>query len=241
MGTTTLSLWPITSGDYAQWVSAIGTILVVILATFGEGIRKFFSRPILNIHVGSKLPFFETTAEKNSLSTAKSHFGKIKIKVENNGYNTADGCSILVEKIAQQKPDNRTYYIKKEFQPTALPWAKEKDQNIVPKIPSYLEFAQIRREEKLITSSGDSNGKDQIKYVISIRIDDPANEGQQINLEAGTYLIPIVVYATNLRSPVKKFLYIFWDGKAPDKISPESLTITIMSNKEADDCLKSIE
>jgi len=96
---------------------------------------------------------------------------------------------------------------------------KNKQNDVVSKIPSYLEFAQIRREETLTTSSENSNNNESVKYSISLAIDDPENEGLRIKLEAGTYIIPLTIHATNMIAPITKCLYLYWDGKGPDKIS----------------------
>jgi len=50
MATSTIAAltpyWPATSADLAQWVSAIGSLLVIIVALFGDGIRKTFLNQI---------------------------------------------------------------------------------------------------------------------------------------------------------------------------------------------------
>jgi len=215
----------------------------VLAALFGEQIRKMLFKPDLRISAGTKAPYFEKTAEKNTSSGSnpnRNYFGKIKIKITNTNATVSESCKIFAERIYRKKADGRTYDLLKEFQPTPFVWLGEENElnsrDVVCGIPNYVEFAQIRREEPL-TSSEENVSPAVRKYRISLPIDDPENEGAFISLEDGAYIIPLTLHSKNLGKPVIKYLYLYWNGASPENIVSADIEISIMSDREARESL----
>ena len=238
---------PKTSADLAQWISAIGSLLVIIVALFNDYIKKLFLKQNLLISVGSKKPYFEISLEKSDSSDkidSKIYFGKIKIKIENKGSSVVKSCKFFGEKIFEEKTDNRSFYIKKEFHPNCLAWLGAEEgnintQDIIMGIPNFIELAKIKIEETLVTA-GESSASEFKKYYIDLPINDPEDESSHIKLEKGTYIIPITAYGINLLKPITKYIYLFWKGTDPKSMDVADFEVNILSDKKAKEHLKGL-
>ena len=78
MASTTIfsTIWPQTSSDYALWVAALGSLLVVIVALFGDKLQRLMFKPLLRIKADTKTPYVERTLEKTTSGSIEFGVGR---------------------------------------------------------------------------------------------------------------------------------------------------------------------
>lgn len=79
------------SATLLEWVTAIGTVGIGIIALFNERIQKYFNRPKIEIRFGDQSPFVEYSSDR------KTKY--IKLKVINNGKTLAKNCYLKLIRV----------------------------------------------------------------------------------------------------------------------------------------------
>ncbi|MEE9170265.1 MAG: hypothetical protein V3U73_10890 [bacterium] len=213
-----------------QALIAIGTLLIVIIAIFGQNLRKWLFRPKLQITTGDNPPFVESIKTERLFSgdTIKSVTATIKIRVLNTGSSSAMSCKGIVYDIFSKRKGSDTFYKLRAITPTPLLWNNDaRDISLTRDIPSYLEVARIEQPESL-SSETDTTAVTSLEFAIFLSVEEPGQRGVYIKLGKGTFIIPVVLYADNLSKPIKKFLKIFWDGTHPDHMNTSNFYTIIL-------------
>lgn len=196
-------------------LQAVGTIIVALLAIYGDKIIRRLFKPKLLIDISSIAPFVETIKEREAYSSDENIYTRISIKVINNGDSTAQNCQGIVEKVFCKRKANESFYCLKNFIPTRFTWNDDNRATFVtPNIPSYAEIARIQQIEELTTYSEPfMTGKPKNNtFDLYLSIEEPNEKGKYLKLGKGTFVIPIVFYTDNLRKTQKVFVEIYWNG-----------------------------
>jgi hypothetical protein len=233
---------PLTEFSYQIWtlifygIQAIGTIIVALLAIYGDRLIRQLFKPKLKVEIDSKAPFVETIKEQMIISSSMSHHVRISAKIINHGDSTAQNCQGIIEKIFCKRKANESYYCFKNFIPSRFMWNDEKEASFVtPEIPSYLEIAKIQQTEELIsnndakTNTSNNSKKD---YQLFLTIEEPNEKGKYLRLGKGTFLLPVVIYTDNLRKTQKVYFEIYWNGKDIGNLTESDFYVKIIPNNE---------
>ncbi len=197
-----------------QGLTAVGTILLALIAVYGERVKRWLFKPKLKIIVSGDKPYISTIKDSSATSVAAS-VTRIRIKALNEGTSAARSFTGLVESVFCKRPQSETFYKSKSLPPTPLPWNdEEKDFSLTPRIPFYLEIARI---EKNLPSSidGSSNTLTSSEYSLYLSVEEEEQKGAYIHLGKGTFIVPITFYSDNIKIPIKMYFEIFWDGIDP--------------------------
>ena len=215
-----------------QALTALGTILLAIIAVFGEQIRRWLLKPKIQLTVGESSPYIAISRSEtrgDSATSTTSVTATIKIKVINMGSSSAQSFIGLIEAIFSKRSASTTFYKSKALPPSRLPWNNDtKEFTITPKIPFYLEVARIEKFESLSSDVGGIEPPSS-EYGLSISIEE--SKGEYTHVGKGTFIIPITIYADNI-NPMVKFLEIFWNGTVPDDIQPSNFYIKLLKENE---------
>lgn len=208
--------------SYKTWdliftgIQAIGTVVVALLAIFGDKLIRQLFKPKLSIEINSLTPFVETIKEKEVFTSDENVYSRISIKVSNTGDSTAQNCQGIIETVFCKRKANESFYCYKSFIPTRLTWNDESKATFVtPNVPSYIEIARIQQIEELTTNNemfGTVKSKNNT-FDLYLSIEEPNEKGKYLKLGKGTFVIPIVIYTDNLRRTQKIFVEIYWNGK----------------------------
>ncbi|MFA7302084.1 MAG: hypothetical protein WC069_07265 [Candidatus Shapirobacteria bacterium] len=239
-----------TESSYKLWtlvfygLQAIGTILVALLAIYGDRIIRKIFKPRLTLEINSKSPFVETITEQMVLSSETSRHIRISAKVLNHGDTTAQNCQGIIEKVFCKRKANESYYCYKNFIPARFTWNDDKESSFVtPEIPSYLEIARIQQTS--ILTSNDETAKTDTKilkndFELFLTIEEPNEKGKFLKLGKGTFLFPIVFYTDNLRKTQKVLIEIYWNGKEITSLTDSDFYVKIIPNNEIPKEVKTI-
>lgn len=214
-------------------VQAVGTIVVALLAIYGDRIIRKLFKPKLSIDISSSAPFVETIKEREAFSSDENIYTRISIKVTNNGDSTAQNCQGIVEKIYCKRKANESFYCYKNFIPTRFTWNDDNKATFVtPNIPSYVEIARIQQIEELTTySESFMSGKPKNNtFDLYLSIEEPNEKGKYLKLGKGTFVIPIIFYTDNLRKTQKVFVEIYWNGKDTSTLTESDFYVKKLNN-----------
>jgi hypothetical protein len=211
----------------------MGTLLLAILAIFGENVNRWFFKPRIFIELNNEPPFVDNLIKSNSSkgSYMVERSTVIKIKVNNRGNTTALNCQGLVEEIWSKHSANENYYLKRSIVPSQLEWHNNQGViNITPRIPTYLEIARIQVLDP--RSKAESTIKQRLTGTaeLFLSINEPGEKGIYIKLANGTFLIPIILYGDNLSEALKYYIELYWIGNDPKKLEASNFYIRIVEN-----------
>jgi hypothetical protein len=216
-------------------VQAIGTIVVAILAIYGERIIKKIFKPNLVVEIDSSVPFVETIKEQQIYSSDISNHVRISAKILNKGDITAQNCQGIIEKVYCKRKANESYYCLNNFIPARFLWNDEsKTTFVTPEIPSYLELARIQQTEILVSNTENytNNNNSKKDYELFLTIEAPNEKGEFLKLGKGTFLLPLIVYTDNLRKTSRVFFEIYWNGKSIGNLTQSDFYVKIIPNHE---------
>jgi hypothetical protein len=220
---------------FFEGATAVGTIALAILAIFGHKIRAKFIRPQLELELKNSSPFRELIDEGESSDSSASHYyQEIRIKVINNGQESARNCKIIVDSIYLQRKNTNEFFKFKEFVPKEFYWLKspkDKATDILPKIPTFALLAKI--DETLNVGAQSQVKQNTLQtYSLYILVDAIGPKGQFISIDNGLVIFPIVIYAENISQPIKKFVEIFWDGDDPNNLDDSNFDVRLLSESD---------
>lgn len=221
-----------TWSDFSQLLTAFGTLALAILAIYGHKIRSWLMRPKLELSLKNEHPYLELIRQTSSDESSRC-FQEMRVKVINNGNETARNCKIIVDSIFLQRKNTTEFYKDKEFIPTELFWTSEKQtKDILPKIPSYAIVARIDEKQNVGAQTNVSSGNN-TEYSLYVWAEAYASKGKFHSIDKGHIVFPIVMYADNISIPMKQFIEIFWEGSNPEKITNANFDIKLLSIGEA--------
>lgn len=222
------------------WIDiAVGlsTILLAIMAIWGEQVKKFFTKAHLKYQINNKSPFIET---KKSTDEDDSENSKvvIRLQVQNSSKRVARNCNAIISSYLRKRDNGDEYYEENIF-PSSFAWHDDKQlYSINREIPSFLEIARITRNQikgqDSSTDPGKGGNANDSKLILSIK----DGEGKNIMLGKGCFIIPIRFYGDNIRSngglfgrskPI--YIKLYWNGSNISEISSE-FTVSIISEND---------
>jgi len=213
-------------------VTALGTIAVSLLAIFGQRIRSFFIRPRLSLTVGRNPPLADTRHEADGTQSGniRNSF-RIYLKVYNSGLETARNCIAHSDQIWKGRAGGGFYQMK-SFVPRPFLWTSGAQKiDVVPKLPTFLSLAEITE------SPQPSMGTTEIAPAsatdcLFVLLETEGVQGRFFCAETGKILMPVVLYADNLSSPMKWFVEVYWTGSACTDVKDANFTIRLITEEQ---------
>ena len=231
-----------TIGIVFDGLVAIGTILLALLAIYGERVKKWLFRPNLKIQVDNKEPFVDTIENKNAVSKDVSiieNTTSIRVKIENTGKTTALKCQALVEKVWCKHQTNENFFPKVTITPSQLDWHNaSKVLDITPHIPAYIELARIELTEVRTMEEGDSRRPNKQSADLYLSIVAKGKKGLYVKLGKGTFIIPLILYSDNLNKTIQTYIEIFWNGTDAKKLTASDFYIKMKDEKDVNKEIK---
>lgn len=213
-------------------MTALGTLLVALLAVFGQRIRSWIIRPNLSVVVGDKPPYSEKKEEpEESTSGAKVSY-QLRLEILNDGREAARNCVVLCNKVLREMAGGKEFYTLKEFVPLQFYWTtKSQTTDVVPKLPSYLNIAEISIQEESV--SGTTSGTTLLpNFTLQVQVEAEGIKGRFFRVDKGKIILPIIVHADNLPRSIKKYIEICWRGDSVEDFTPEKFQIRLLNETE---------
>jgi hypothetical protein len=214
-------------------MAAVGTLAVAILAIFGQRVRSWFIRPKIKLAVAETSPFVERFEEEDtSVGGEKRTIYHVRIEVTNTGKEIARNCMILCNAVHRQRAGGAGFYELKQFVPKQFFWtSREQRLDVVPKIPSYVNIAEISEPSPSVKGTGGAAILTQ-KECLQILVEAEGVKGRFFRVENGKVILPAILYADNLPHPIKQFLEISWSGTCVKDFSPSKFQVRLLDEKQ---------
>lgn len=198
------------SSHLADWLTAVGTIAVAILAIWGEKLRDLFAGPRLVIEPKN------FRGELTKFSDGRQViFYHLSVK-NRRSWSPARNVRIMVVGILKKKPDG-SFYRENIFVPQQLTWAPAEFHPILPTIckEDTVDFGCVIQNEcfQIRTYVKPNNFKGDIK----------ANSTMRVELE---------IVADNFASNKPLVFEISWDGAWSDNLEEMEKHLVIKQVKE---------
>ena len=217
-------------------LTAVGTVVVAILAVFGQRIRAWFVRPRLALAVGKTSPFVDRAETIDaSASNSKRVSYAVRLQVINDGKETARNCKILCDSVYQEREKGSGFYLLRRFVPKEFFWTgSAQSKDVVPKLPSYVDIASIAEPVESASASVTS-GTEQPKHALHILIEAEGTTGRYFCVGVGKFIYPLILYADNLPRPTKRYVEILWTGKAASDFGDACFDVRLLNEDEGYD------
>jgi len=206
-----------------NWLSAIGTVLAVIVALFQKCIRDWYNRPVIEIECNQRN---NACIDKIQIETESSDVNKeirIRVRLENKGNYTADFASLNID----------SYFVKREvdgnytsnyFTPKILKDHRGSIPKVIaPHLIYYFDVATVQKSDILISSGTKAHAKQFYKLFL-------LGDGKSIELGKGAFILPLKFYSSRTKTVVY-YLKICWNS---DEYTTEKkyFDVEILSSKE---------
>lgn len=209
-----------------DWIAAIGTILLAILAVFQDKIRSWLTRPELQLQVSSGPPFAHKSvwvypywpiprgAEAQAQYFPCYFF---RLKILNRGNTVARQVEVFAASVRRRRVDGRLETVAR-FTPMNLMWAHEHKVYLPllsPKMSKFCDLAHIIAPSYRHKLEHDLPGVPADNCVLAIDLEvEPKMKGHL--LEAGSYQMTILVAAENA-SPAEYVVEFTFAGQWHDE------------------------
>ncbi len=214
-------------------LEATGTLLVAVLAVFGQRIRSWIIRPKIILSVGEAAPFVEKFEEEDaSVAGGRRTVYHIRLEVINAGKEAARNCMILCNNVHKARAGGAGFYELKKFVPKQFFWTtKDQRLDVVPKIPSYVSIAEISEPSPSVAGGGVVTPAT-ASICLQILVEAEGIKGRFFRVENGKTIIPVMLYADNLPRASKHYVEICWSGKSINEFSPSNFQICLLNEKQ---------
>lgn len=195
------------STEIREWLIAVGTIGAVLVALFGEAIRRWHKRPRLEIEFENSPPCCATVQKELIFDEEGKFTGKvrdrksyhIRVRVRNIGRSVAKSCKgEFVEIMHKDKKSSR-----EDFYPVMLSWPESPTgySDINPKESEYLA---------LLTTYEDND-------IYQVEAFNKSPRWINLQPKRDDYYLRVVIYSENAK-PVFKTFYVK-NAECYDKIT----------------------
>lgn len=186
-----------------QWISAIGTVLAVIVALFSKIIRDWYNRPMINMSCPNSKQCREVIEQGTESSDSSSEI-RIRIKLENSGNYIANHAALFVDTYYKKRAKDETY-VKNELTPIQMrDYRKSKPAQIAPHLIYFFDIASIRLYDDMTEQDGVGKPKQFYKlYLLG------AEHNQELG--RGTFVIPLKFYSSRIDVKIN-YLKIYWES-----------------------------
>ncbi len=225
---------------------ALGTLIIALLAIFGEKIKTRLFRPKLKITISKKSPYTEIVQHIKSDKQSASYTEKytlIRCKIESLSAAPIKNCQGIVQEIWCKHKDNDKFYNFKQLAPTTLLWSNENKEHTIPaNIPSFLEISRIKKTEiSTNNSQNDFQQKKMTQSLLYLSIQETGKKGIYIKLGKGTFIIPVIIIGDNIKEKKPYFFEILWNGNNVDQLDDEHCYITLLDKKSIPNEIRGIK
>lgn len=224
---------------YISWiisgVAALGSIVVAFLAIWGRTVRSWIYKPSLSLEIDAKddccVDLVETQSNDSSIDSEL----QIRVKLSNEGNETAVDTIAIVEDVYKQDGDGKFLRYKK-FIPHQLMYHQtgKTKLHIIPKLSYYIEVAKVKCWQSN-TMSKDS-GVTKNNYKLYLQIDE--KRVHKTELGVGTFIVPIKTYYRCAKKPTITYVWLHWNSDDLTKDTKQGFVAQIKTEKEFNKLVK---
>ena len=210
------------SDQICNWLVAIGTMLVAIIALFGDWLRSL-CRGKADIKIGTSNPHYMLVSEDGDsvITNSENFVGKVWLEVYNPSRRTAiryAKVSLEAIYVRNKAGDKKCYGKNYETHPRALLWsgisAKYNSIHVAPLTPEYVHLVSIRKPETTTLNQLSKNPEDPPSQAnMPIVIVECSQGHYPIKGDFQDVIIQLRVTATTLKTSVE-YVKVAWSGRS---------------------------
>jgi hypothetical protein len=194
-----------------EWIGAIGSILLAILAVFQDKVRAWLTRPRLRLEARTAQPFCHKTSWTHPYPPGDPRYGPnlkieylpcyyFRLKISNVGNSAASHVEVFASALKHRRADQEFEPVLR-FTPMNLVWAHNHAVYLPflpPKMSKFCDLGHIIAplERKKVGHDLDSLRPDQCILALDLE-SGPTMKGHLV--EPGTYRLTLLVAAENAR------------------------------------------
>lgn len=214
----------INSEQLPQWLTAIGTVGVVVVAIFLNALRRGWQRPKIDVSFEFKPPDCHlTTMARQCTSISGDRVLRhwisadcyyFRVLVKNKGRTSAESVEIFAHTLKQKI--NGSYERVDSFLPMRLKWSHIGTSTfdiLAPHMEKHCDIGHIIHPKKRMSFPFESNPKfnaDSTVFSFDLEVQ-PYNYSHLI--PPGNYKLELFIGASNIRKPSKRILIVDISGK----------------------------
>lgn len=201
-------------GTIADWLVAMGTLVLAVVAIFQETIRGWVYRPSFRVSTKTEPPDSIAVPFRASDGSLLAHTIHLRLWVENIGNATAMNAEVYAAELRRQRADN-TWERVDSFPPMNLTWSYVGEiyfPRIAPEMGKHCDIGHVTdpvRRQSIGEDAPILNLTDQQCSLVFNLIFRPNHTGHIVC--PGKYQLDVLVAADNVR-PLKKTLEISLRG-----------------------------
>lgn len=186
-----------------QWITAIGTVLAVVVALFQKLLRDWYNRPKIEITCKDNNQCMVENKAGTESSDSSNEI-RIRVKLENKGNYIANHAAMFVDTVYKMR-EKEGSFVKIEFTPKQLKdFRNTKPSSIAPHLFYYFDVASIHQYDSMATE--DQQGKQKQFYKLYL-----LGEGDNTELGRGTFIVPLKFYSSRINVKIA-YLKLYWDS-----------------------------
>jgi hypothetical protein len=213
---------PFSDYEYAfDLVTALGTLVVALLAVFGDRVRAFLARPRLEVTAKSDGPHVELVREVVSMQSnqaASIESLRVRLCIRNAGRSIARSSRVVVDQVYRTR-NRDTGLSKEDILPRVIPWPDDdRPIDLVPGFPYFVDVACVKQDDR----EGERPGHGPLQrsanhslYLAFLKPSPARGGGEYYPVGDGRVVFPVTIFSENMRKPARYFVSIYWDGKEP--------------------------
>ena len=205
-----------------QWLTAIGTVLAVIVALFQKMIRDRINRPKIEMsYIDNKQCCVEVNPDVESGDASKQL--RLRIKLENKGNYMATHAALYVDCFYKKRSSEGSFVINEITPKQIKDYRNAKPSSIAPHLLYYFDVAAVNKYESMTTQ--DENGQTKQFYKLYL-----LGEGEATELGRGTFIIPLKFYSSRIDVKIS-YLKVFWDSDSYS-LDKQVFSVEMLTEKE---------
>ena len=194
-----------------EWIGAIGTILLAILAVFQDKIRSWLTRPRLRLQGKAVQPFCHKTTwthpfpsgDPRHLPNTKLEYLPcyyFRVAISNSGNSAASNVEVYASSLRRKRADQEFEPVSR-FTPMNLMWAHNHTVYLPllsPKMAKFCDLGHIIAPAERKKVGHDLPGLSPDKCLLALDLQSEPNMKGHL-VEPGTYRLTLLVVAENSR------------------------------------------
>lgn len=200
-------------------LTAIGTVIVALLAVFGDRVRARLARPKLKVETSVAEPHVEIIREavaQQSAQPVSVDTLHIRLCIKNTGRSIARSSRLVVDRIYRTRDRDPGLHVE-HLLPRVIPWPDDdRPIDLVPNFPYFVDVARVKQDE----SEGDApdtasaaNGFALHLFFLKNLLASSQPQGELLKIGAGRVVFPLTIFSENARRPFVYFISIYWCGR----------------------------
>lgn len=221
-----------------EWVATISNVVIVTIALFGSKLVRWWNRPVFNLILSNRNCYEDPAqeSEQEFCAAAPERPKTYYVDMKNKGRGRATDVTVECVAILKKAGDGDTFSVREEGHLGHFIWQTDcESKDILGNSTELLKFIRFDKGEQYADNSGAKEGSRRMGASLCVQsICNYKGTGRKLSKEGVcTFLIKILVRASNTSKAVDFWLSVHWDpSEAKEKVSSETFKVRPVTKSE---------